>query len=242
MLKIAICDDEKLFCNQLKDMIEQYMDDQEIVYKIEQYSSGNDFISLGVKIVEYRILFLDINMSGLNGIETAIKIRSLCKDLIIVFITAYMNCVLDGYKVNAFRYLLKNTDNFDVAFEECMDSVMKTMQMKPKKIDFDFMDGKRNICTSRIMYIESSLHKVIFHIYKNEMAQYVINKETLNRIEQRISDVSFIRIHQSYLVNVSFVQEINQQMVVLADGTALPVSRSKYKNVMEQITIYKGTF
>ena len=242
MLKIAICDDEKLFCEYLKELVEKYMNNKGEHCVVNQFASGIDFVNQGGKMAEYKIVFLDINMEELDGLETAKRLRELCEDTFVIFVTAFINYTLDGYKVNAFRYLLKNADNFNDNFEECMNAIMKKMQVKPECFEFDFVGGKRKVYLGKIMYIESNLHKVIFYIMEDGVVQYSINKETLNHIEQEIQSSLLIRIHQSFLVNLSFVRGIEKQVIVLADGTRLPIAKSKYKEVVESVTIYKGVF
>lgn len=108
MFRIAICDDEKIFRDDLKEILIRYMTDRGIMLEIDTFSSGKEFVELGIEMVKYKIVFLDINMDELDGIMTAKKIRENSKDMFIVFVTAFVNYTIEGYKVDAVRYILKD--------------------------------------------------------------------------------------------------------------------------------------
>lgn len=81
MLKIAICDDEKIFAEKIKELLEVYLDSKHIAREINIYTSGIDFVALGENVMEYDIAFLDIDMKDMNGIQTADKIRVYSQDI-----------------------------------------------------------------------------------------------------------------------------------------------------------------
>ena len=96
-----------------------------MLYEISLFYSGKNFVKLSMNMTKYNIVFLDINMEELNGIETAKRLRVLCKDTFVVFVTAYINYTLEGYKVEAIRYILKNSANLQDSVEECMDTILE---------------------------------------------------------------------------------------------------------------------
>lgn len=98
MLKIAICDDEKVFRDNINKYVAAYLNEKEISYEIDTFSSGKEIIDLGIEIKQYNIIFLDINMDDVDGIVTAQKIREYSSEIYIVFVTAYINYSLEGYR------------------------------------------------------------------------------------------------------------------------------------------------
>lgn len=80
MLKIAICDDEKVFAEKLASVVSKYLKEKQIIFEIDIYLSGKEFINIGADITKYKIVFLDVNMEEVDGIETARKLRQLCKE------------------------------------------------------------------------------------------------------------------------------------------------------------------
>ena len=238
-MKIAICDDEKPFQKMLSKIINNYMSNKNHNCIIDTYSSGKELLEFNEKLGQYTIIFLDINMEELDGIDTAMKIRSYSRDVYIAFVTAYVKYSLEGYKVNAIRYLLKSNKNFDLTVSECMDAILFDINYEvPKKV-FNFRECKKELYIDRIIYIESQLHIVTYHVIENKKKIFTM-ATTLNEVEQELSDYSFLRIHQSFLVNLKHVKDINSYMAILDDGSKLPIPRAKYKKIKEQFTAYKG--
>lgn len=111
MFKIAICDDEEIFRRNIHKMIIDYMDKKGCLCEIDEFDSGKDFINLGINMTKYDIVFLDINMDDIDGIQTAEEIRKVSNDIFIVFVTAFIHYAVQGYNVEAIRYILKNDDS-----------------------------------------------------------------------------------------------------------------------------------
>lgn len=172
MFRIAVCDDEKPFRDSVKKYVEKYLTEKEISYEADTFRSGKEFLELGIELVRYNIIFLDINMDEIDGIATAQKIREYSLEVYIVFVTAYIDYSLDGYKVDAARYLLKNNVNFDDSIYECMDTILQKMNYIVLKKYFKFNECEKDIPVERILYIESNLHKLEFHVMEKQVVIY----------------------------------------------------------------------
>ena len=239
MLRIAICDDEQIFRENVKKYVEQYLSDRDMVYKTDVYCSGKEFLELGVELVQYSIIFLDINMDEIDGILTAKKIREYSDEVQIVFVTAYIDYSLEGYKVNAARYLLKDNRNFDAAIYECMDAVLDKMNYVMQKKTFKFNEGTKEVSLERVVYIESKLHKLEFHIMEDSLKVYTLYG-TLNDLEKDMQDAKFLRIHQSFLVNLKHIKMVTGYKVILSNNEELSIPKSRYKDVKDAFIAYKG--
>lgn len=209
MFKIAICDDERHFRELIHRILEEYMGQTGMVYQIDEFQSGEELLCQGIELVKYQVVFLDVNMTGLNGIETARKIRKISEDIYIAFITAFMTYTLEGYRVNAVRYILKNTVNMPQMIFECMDTIISKLNYVVKKKIFRFNEGMKNVSLERLLYIESRLHKLMFYIMEDELNMYTLY-DTLNDIEKELAGNDFIRIHQSYLVNMKHIVKMSR--------------------------------
>lgn len=181
------------------------MTDRGIMLEIDTFSSGKEFVELGIEMVKYKIVFLDINMDELDGIMTAKKIRENSKDMFIVFVTAFVNYTIEGYKVDAVRYILKDNKNLVASVYECMDAIHEKMDYKITWAEFDFCEGTRKVSLNRILYIESKLHKLEFHVMEDCLQKYTL-QGTLNEIDDKFAGNDFLRIHQSFLVNMKFIK------------------------------------
>lgn len=239
MLRIAICDDEKPFRESIKKYVGNYLLKKEISFEIETFSSGKEFIELGIEMVRYNIIFLDINMDEIDGIATAQKIREFSSEIYIVFVTAYINYSLEGYKVDAARYLLKNNVNFDDSIYECMDTILNKMNYVVLKKSFRFNECEKDVLIERILYVESRLHKLEFHIMEDKLMTYTLYG-TLNDLEKEMTDFSFLRIHQSFLVNLKHIKGIVAYKVILSNNQELIIPKARYKEVKSAFIAYKG--
>lgn len=238
IIKIAVCDDEIVFAENMKKLITTYCMKKQIPCKVDIYQSGNDFITDRIKMMGYQIVFLDINMKEIDGLETARELRKLCQETFLVFVTAFINYTLEGYKVDAIRYLLKTGNNLELSVYESLDVVFQKMKYEPKIEKFYFQEGCRNVALEKMLYIESTLHKLTFYILDDEVVSYTMYA-TLNHVSEKFTE-DFIRIHQSYLVNLRFVRKINGNNLLLYNDLLLPIARSKLKEVRNRVAIYKG--
>lgn len=235
MLRIAICDDEQFYREKIKYLLEKYFNRQELTYTIYTFLSGEQFLEQCENNVRFDIVFLDISMEKVNGIETAARIRSFHSDTYIVFVTAFIDYALEGYKVNAVRYLMKDT--LDQAFGECMTAILHKMKMA--QVTFSFLEGDKRLYTDNILYVESRGHKSIFYYMESEPVTYQIY-EKLDEVEKQLSDYYFLRVHKSYLVNMKHIRKVSNYTACLDNGEVLPVPRLRFQTVKETFIAYKG--
>lgn len=239
MFKIAICDDENLFAEELKELISCYMKEKGLVFEIDTYNSGEALVELGFDIVQYTVVFLDINMEKVDGIKAAEMIRKTSREIFIVFVTAYVDYSLEGYRLDVVRYLLKGNANFQRKVNECMDAIINKMNYSVIKKTFDFKEGRKEISLERLLYIESNLHILEFHVIEDDMKVYTMY-ETLNIFETRLSENDFIRIHQSFLVNAKHIKNVVRCKVILTNGVELPIPKARYTDVKKKFIAYRG--
>ena len=231
----AVCDDENFYREKVQKLLENYLSGYKINYTIQLFSSGEEFLQENENKVKFDIVFMDINMSRMDGIRTALQMRSVHSHTYIVLITAFIQYALEGYKVDAVRYIMKDT--LDSALDECMDTILKKMQLS--RINFSFLEGEKWLYTDNIFYVESQRHKAVFFYLDEKMENYHIY-EKLDVIEERLSGYGFLRIHKSYLVNMKHICRISNYAVYLDNGEELSVPRLKYQAVKEEFVAFKG--
>lgn len=239
MLKIAVCDDENLFTEELKELLSGYMIEKGLVFEIDTYSSGEAMVDLGIEIVQYTAVFLDINMEKMDGIKTAEMIRKASREVFIVFVTAYVDYSLEGYQLDVVRYLLKGNANFQSKVNECMDAILDKMNYSVIKKRFDFKEGRKEISLERLLYIESNMHILEFHVMEDAMKVYTMY-ETLNVFETRLAENDFIRIHQSYLVNAKHIKNVVRCKAILTNGVELSIPKARYTEVKKKFVACQG--
>lgn len=239
MLQIAICDDEQFYREKIKRLLEKYLKEHDLNYEIHLFLSGKEFLDKSENSVKYHIVFMDINMEEMDGIQTAMQMRAFHSGTYLVLITAFINYVLEGYKVNAVRYIMKDT--LDAAMPECMDAILQ--KMKITRMNFSFMDGEKALYADNLLYVESQRHKLIFYYMEEQTHKDVIRYhmyEKLDMIEQKLSGYGFLRIHKSYLVNMKHIRRISNYTAAFDTGEELPVPRLRFQAVKEEFVAYKG--
>ena len=237
MLQIAICDDEQFYREKIEKLLKKYFQVNDLQYEIHTFSSGKEFLEQCENNVRFDIVFLDINMEEVDGIQTAMTIRSFHSNTFIVFVTAFIDYALEGYKVNAVRYLMKDT--LDLALGECMTAIMQKMEIA--QVTFSFLEGEQRLYTDNILYVESKGHKSIFYYMKSELVTYHIY-DKLDAVERKMEGYGFLRLHKSYLVNMKHIRRISNYTASLDTGEELPVPRLRFQAVKEAFVAYKGAF
>lgn len=232
MLNIAICDDEAYYRDKIKNELETILEQRNIEdYGIDTWTSGEELCDNPEKLKEYQIVFLDINMENMTGLDAAKIIKSVNRDIYLVFVTAYVDYAVEGYKVEAIRFLLK--DMLDGTLPECMDTVLEKMKYHRHKEKFPFVEGEREVLIYKIVYIESDKHKQIFHV-EGEKEQIFSLSGKLEDTQKKLEPYGFIRIHKSFLVNVKMIVDVRNYKVTLKNGKILPVPREKFRQVKLQ--------
>ena len=233
-LNIAICDDEKYYRELLHERICEYMERNEDVYcHIRMFKDGFDFCEEENNFKNFDIIFLDIEMKNKNGMDTAYEIRERNNEMDIVFITVASNYVYEGYRVQAERYILK--EHMEKELTECLDFLLKKRRYDDKRMEFSFVGGNRSILLRELMYIESRSHKLRFVRISDSLYMY----GRVDALEKKLSKYNFVRCHQSYLVNLGFIDKIRNYCIYLSEGTEIPVSRPRYSKVRDQFLKYK---
>ena len=231
MFKIAVCDDEPVYLEKIINSIRRILDERGIsTYQIDTYSEGEVLLE-DDKVFDYNVIFLDINMPQISGLEVAEKIRESRQDILLIFVTAFLDYAIEGYRMEAIRFLLK--DMLDELLPECMETIIKKLDMQTHKINKHFMEGKKELSVDSIWYVESQRHKLFFHIFEIRMVRYSLY-EKLDNIEKELQKYRFLRIHKGFLVNTKYIESISNYRVLLKDGRILPVPRDKYQKVKER--------
>lgn len=232
-IKIAICDDEYIHRKILLKYLAKLFSRE--FYEVLEFNSGEDLLSNYPKDLD--ILLLDIQMLGINGIETAKKIRLFDTKVTIIFTTAISDFMQEGYEVRAFRYLLKpiNYSDFSKHLIQCKNEVLNN---KEKYISIkEVNEGKTIIIPiNSILYIEMECRITLIHtdteIYKT--------RESIKNLEIKLTEYSFYRCHRAYLINLSKVSSIDKSSVLIK-GNEILVSRYKMKDLKIKITNVLGS-
>lgn len=239
MVRVAICEDDLFYMEKEKILIESYLQKREIRCDITTFSSSIDLTKAYAN--SFDIIFLDIEMDEMNGMEAAHWLRDKGAKSHIIFLSAYAEYLPEGYKVDAHRYLLKNDAKFDESFCECMDSVIAKIQMEESKIDIKVKDGILSIAPSKIIYAESNVHKVTLFVIEQsgDIREYHMY-DRLDNVQTKLERYGFLRIHQSYIINGDHLRNVCRYKAELIKDISLAISKKYYNDVEDYYIRMRG--
>lgn len=225
-MKIAICDDEKVFVNKIYNYlclqpdccVERFLTPSALLRK---YETGE----------RYDVLFLDILMKPMDGISLSRAIRYHDPHAIIVFLTAYLEYAPAGYEVNAFRYLLKPITKRDLL--QVMKDIRHELESSHKVL-FRTPQSELILHTGDILYLEANDKETTI---SSDKGTFVLHKG-LNELSAQLSSSLFFRIHRKYIVNLSRVREFTGTHLTLDSGYTLPVSRRNSRAFRNTLKTY----
>lgn len=222
-MRIAVCDDQETCRRQVKGYIENIFGSLDVI--VDLYSSGGEILK-GADKFSYDIIFLDIEMPGMDGISLARKLRMKDEDVFLVFLTGHVEYALKGYEVNALRYLTKPVE------EEKLKEVL--FYVKKRQTDRRFLwlkteAGEERVSVSDILYLEAQDQNVV--IYTKGSSYRV--RYNMGEYEKELRGDGFFRIHRSYLASLGKIKGLGKKEVFLEGDICLPVSRTRLG--MEQV-------
>lgn len=225
MIRIAICDDEKFYIeNLINDITEIYKDTS--CFRFKQFNNGEDFISQFSR-GQFDIIFMDIEMNEMNGLKTSEYIRSIDSNVILAFLTSYDKFVYLGYEVNAFRYILKYQPR-PLYLKQIKDTIDE-YNRKRKCIPINYSGILKQLMIDDIYYIEVYSREIVIHLSDKT----VTTKGKLKDFEQELSGLYFVKSDKSHLVNTANIDYIEKNKLLLKNGEQLFVSRKHYKDVVD---------
>ena len=215
-MNIAICDDEKVIREQIKELIEK------TGLCPELFETGDSLLAAGK---QFDIVFLDIQMEGTNGIETAKKLRERDEDTILIFITAIREYVFEAFDVAAFHYLLKpiEEDKFREVFRRAERELEKRKKQQRETVFVKTRNRSFTLEKDSILYIESRGKKVEIHTKGETIGAYA----SMNELEAQLGE-GFYRCHRGYLVNMAYVAEYDSESITLNNGEYVYLAKEKY--------------
>jgi DNA-binding LytR/AlgR family response regulator len=213
-MKIAICDDEPADLS----LIQNYCNQYDSGIPTSTFSNGEALLEAFKKDF-YDLVFLDIEMGQMNGLEVGARLVNMPHKPIIVFTTQSLNYAVRGYGI-AMRYLPKPI-SYDV-FSKTISIALE--QIQPKKLSIISNGTQMFIAVNQIMYIEVLSHQVMVYMSNGEKLSM---RGTLSDIISQIPGGTFVQPHKSYYINMDYIDRLTQQCVTMTNGASIPIGRSK---------------
>ncbi len=220
-MDIAVVDDEKAIREHICGLVEERQPES----RIEAYATGGELLASGKR---FDIVFLDIQMEGMNGIEAARNLREKnanlgVEDTVLVFITGIKDYVFDAFDLYAFQYLLKPID--ERKFAEVLEKAVREAAKKKERRVLFIKSRNLTLDQSEILYIESRAKKV--EIHTKGAAQAIEIYAAMDELEGQLGE-NFYRCHRAYIVNMDCITEYDGESITLTNGDRVYLTKKKY--------------
>lgn len=229
-MNIAVVDDCKRFVDEFCTIIKNYCEKNNIKYKIDAFYDGYSILE---NYGKYDLIFLDIEMPLIDGIEIAEKTNELkrkdnSETPYIVFVTNMDNLVFTALKQFPYTFIRKR--HFDEDIEKCIVDINKKLNVRVAKYPVKIGRSKMFLNPEKILYIEKDKNYVLFNTADRQYRER-------GTIEDKLKDLAyygFIRTHVGYLVNLKYVSEVSASEIILNNKSKIPISKSYRQSVKEK--------
>ncbi len=218
-MKIAICDDEKIFCEEARILTEKILDKCDIDYKITVYNSGEEFLG---KIEDTDIVLLDIEMDGMDGFQVAEYLCEKYPNVFVIFLTSHEEQIRRAFRVKAYRFLDKPVNESELK-EALLNAIDEMRNIKMLKVK-----NAREICKVRyrdIVYIEALGEGCVIYTLKG----HIISKNSLASYFSELKGAGFIDLSREYIVSLNYVDYIKDGKIFLENKKEIEIPRRKQK-------------
>ena len=228
MITCAMCDDELPFAEQLRSLVMAYAKKKRVELQAETFASAEELLEEIENGAGFEILFLDIEMRKMDGIELGKKLRERSYQTLIIYVSGYDQYMRQLFEAEPFRFLSKPLKQEEL--ENVLDKAFERISRFHREL-FTIRFGKNvvNLLCRDIVYLESNKRKVNVHTVRGEYEYY----HKLDEAEEELLAISadFVRIHKAYLVNMEHVEAFQYEKLALRDGTILSISEAHRANV-----------
>lgn len=237
MYKILIVEDQSEEAEALRGHLLRYASAKGLAFQIETLPSALEFVNSRHAA---GLVFMDIDMPGINGMEAAQILRRYDAETPLVFVTNLAQYAVRGYSVDALDFVVKPVEYHDFALR--MDRAVRVMERNSERtLALPTSGGVRVTAVQGIAYVDLIKHDVCYHLASGEVLR---ERGSLRAVAERLPEADFVRISSGCLVNADKVTQVKAQSVVVADGSAggaeLFFSRSQRKAALEKLANYLG--
>ena len=230
-MRILVCDDELKYCREINDYIVSTFDENSESV-VEMFNSALDLVSFCMKY-KPDVVFLDVELGKVNGIELARCLRQEFPELLLVYISAHPDYVFDSFETLPLNFLRKpfNKEEFDRTFKMIVKKYNETHKFLLIKLHKDYINLEiRDIC-----YIESHSRHLIFRLFSGESYESV---GKIDDVYKKLKAYDFVKSHQGYLVNMMYIKSFGKNEINMKNGESVLMSIRRKKQTKEIYSKY----
>ncbi len=231
MLLVAIADDDPQDAALLKGLTEDYFARNGVAVMTHVFPDGLDFIRSSEN---HDIVFLDIQMKKLDGLETARFLRKIGKDSILIFVTNMAQFAIKGYEVDALDFIIKPATMESITY--VLDKAMKRLSASSSAtFSLKTASGTISLSENEISYVEVFDHNLVYHTTKGE---YTV-RGRLSDLTDKLDPERFVMCNRSFIVNLRYVSNVTADYLSVGD-TRITISKSHRKELMQRFSSFLG--
>lgn len=225
MINIAICDDEISVAKEIEDLIKSITNSQ--IYNTNIFVDGDNFLKTDYS--KYDIVFLDIEIGSISGIDIALKLRKVNDSSIIFFITNHFRYISEALKTMPFQYVLKPIKEKRELFFEELNRGLEKLKKSKHYIKINTQQGERLVKVDSISYLEYINKTILLHTSKGNI-QFA---GKLNEWVEKLIAYDFVQCHKSFMVNLNYIEIAKFNEIILENNTNIPIGRKFSQNFIE---------
>ena len=233
MLHVAIVEDNDRDAEQLSTYLQRFSKQNSVEINVERFTNGLLFLQSYKG--NFDIIFMDIDMPMMGGMDTARTLRKIDPHVLLIFVTALARFALNGYEVDAYDFIVKPLqENF---FSAKMHRAMKKLSSE-QRVRLLIKSGEKTVrvFADEIMYVDIFNHQLTFHTEQGDFS----TRGTMKDVMDNLNTGHFSLCNKSILVNLNHVEMVDGDEVVMASGVRLPISRPRKTEFMQQIADFYG--
>ena len=235
LIKIAICDDDKRICDFINDALNMYAENITERLSISVFNDGIELVSALKDDATFDIVFLDIQMNELSGVDTGNMLRDSFNHnrTNIVYVSSAKEYAMDLFHSRPLDFLVKPINNDDIF--KVMDKAISLFSLDEVVYEYKIGTATHRVPVTDIIHFESKGRKVKMVTLKGEYEYY----SKISDIHKKLSNHDFVLIHKSYLVNFKQIRKLAYDHVIMNNGVELKISQN-YRSSVRLNQLHKG--
>ena len=235
-IQIAVCDDEEFYRDEMEKLVSVYGNESETDLAVDVYEDAAKLLeTIEQQAKVYDLIFFDVEMPGITGIEAARKIYRLDTKALFCFVTSHTGYALSAFEVEAIDYVVKPVKYLDVkrVLKKAKIQIYYRLDEEEAQSRYlDIVSGREQVMVdlTKVVYIEKRRNQCIFHLTDGEQICY----DSLGNVYKRLNPEDFTFTHQGYIANFNYIKEVRSDAVCFGDGMEIPVSRRYYAQLRDR--------